>query len=143
MPRRTMVWPEALHKSALDNPCRDPEMRCAAPTTSVGTALATAPDAPRRRAAQTGSTRHDAGTGAGRGSRPAMQIEIRSTDRLRGPKALDLGPILEALGDAARDGSLDLERVRVMCDWVQYKQNFRGPVDVRRIEPHTLEAVGA
>ena len=34
-----------------------------------------------------------------------MQIEIRATDRLRGTKALDLGPVLTSLGAAARDGS--------------------------------------
>jgi hypothetical protein len=72
-----------------------------------------------------------------------MQIEIRSTDRLRGTKALDLAPVLTSLGQAAHEGSIDLARLRVVCDWVQYKQNFRGPVDVRRIVPHALEAVRA
>jgi hypothetical protein len=70
-----------------------------------------------------------------------MLIEIRPTDRLRGNKPLDLQPVLTSLGQAARDGSIDLARLRVVCDWVQYKQNFREPVDVRRIEPHALDAV--
>ncbi|MGH2583665.1 MAG: class I SAM-dependent methyltransferase [Dehalococcoidia bacterium] len=72
-----------------------------------------------------------------------MQIEIRSTDRLRGAKALDLDPVLTSLGHAMRDAPVDLARLRVVCDWVQYKQNFREPVDVRRIVPHALEAVRA
>lgn len=69
-----------------------------------------------------------------------MQIEIRTTDRLRGSKAIDLGPVLSSLACAAREGSVDLLRLRVVCDWVQYKQNFREPVDMRRIVPHALEA---
>ncbi|GEM_PF-338163 len=65
----------------------------------------------------------------------AMQIVIRSTDRLRGPKALDLGPVFGALLAAAQESPLDLARLRVVGDWVQYKQNFREPVDARLICP--------
>ncbi len=68
-----------------------------------------------------------------------MQIEIRATDRLRGAKALDLGPVLTSLAHAAREGSIDLSRLRVVCDWVQYRSNFREPVEVRRILPRALE----
>ncbi len=68
-----------------------------------------------------------------------MQIEIRATDRLRGTKALDLGPVLTSLAHAAREGAIDLSRLRVVCDWVQYRSNFREPVEVRRILPRALE----
>ncbi|HZQ36585.1 MAG TPA: class I SAM-dependent methyltransferase [Dehalococcoidia bacterium] len=69
-----------------------------------------------------------------------MQILIRPTDRLRGPKALDLGPVLSALLAAAKDAPLDLAQLRVVGDWVQYRQNFREPVDVRAICPTAMAA---
>ena len=58
-----------------------------------------------------------------------MFIEIRaSDDRLRGPKALDAAPILTSALKAATDSTADLTRLRVVCDWIQYRQNFRDPV---------------
>lgn len=62
-----------------------------------------------------------------------MYVDVRPTDRLRGERPIDvaasLGPVIDALcGD-----SVDLSRVRVVCDWVQYKDNFRNVVDVRPI----------
>ncbi|MBA2449162.1 MAG: hypothetical protein H0V51_14175, partial [Chloroflexi bacterium] len=72
-----------------------------------------------------------------------MIIELRATDRLRGPKALDVGPILAAVVQTARDGSIDLARLRVVCDWVQYKQNFRESIDLRTIVPSAFETARA
>jgi hypothetical protein len=64
-----------------------------------------------------------------------MIIDFRPTSRLRGPKAIDvtaaLGPVFEAL----RDDSVDLARLRMVCDWIQYRANFREVVDVRDILP--------
>jgi hypothetical protein len=78
-----------------------------------------------------------------------MFIELRaSADRLRGPKAIDAAPILTSALKAATDSPADLSRLRIVCDWVQYRQNFRDPVTVRRIEPwdidgpHDAPAVG-
>ena len=68
-----------------------------------------------------------------------MHIDIRATDRLRGDKAFDLGPVLSSLARAVRDSSLDLSRLRVVCDWVQYRQSFRSIVDVREILPSALQ----
>ena len=71
-----------------------------------------------------------------------MLIDIRPIHKLRGAKAIDvtasLGPIIEALCE----DSLDLSRLRLACDWVQYKGNFRDVIDVRPILPRTavLEA---
>jgi hypothetical protein len=63
-----------------------------------------------------------------------MFIEIRaSADRLRGPKAIDASPILTAALKAATDCSADLSRLRIVCDWVQYRQNFLDPVALRRV----------
>ena len=72
-----------------------------------------------------------------------MIIELRATDRLRGAKALDIGPVLARVVQTARDGSVDLRRLRVVCDWVQYKQNFREPVDLRTIVPSAFRTARA
>jgi len=67
-------------------------------------------------------------------------VEIRPVSRLRGTKPVDvIGPLTELFG-VLRDSDLDLARVRIVCDWVQYKQNFREVVDVRQIAPGTPDA---
>jgi hypothetical protein len=40
-----------------------------------------------------------------------------------------LGPVVEAL----REDTVDLSRVRLVCDWIQYRNNFRTVVDARPI----------
>jgi hypothetical protein len=63
----------------------------------------------------------------------AVLVDFRPTGRLRGNKPVDamasLGPVLDALAE----DSVDLSRVRVVCDWVQYRNNFRDVVDIRPI----------
>src|SRR5215208_7760176 len=69
-----------------------------------------------------------------------MLIELRaSDDRLRGPKAVDAAPILTSAFKAVADSPADLARTRVICDWIQYKHNFREPVEVRLVEPWAIE----
>ncbi|MBV9582703.1 MAG: hypothetical protein JO057_29305 [Chloroflexi bacterium] len=69
-----------------------------------------------------------------------MLIELRaSDDRLRGPKALDAAPILTSAYKAAAESPHDLSRLRVVCDFIQYRQNFRDTVEVRRVEPWAIE----
>jgi hypothetical protein len=72
-----------------------------------------------------------------------MIIDLRAPERLRGPRAMDLTPVLGAVLAAARDSSLDLEQLRVSCDWVQYKGNFRESVMLRRIEPSAYDQAQA
>ncbi|HEY3078328.1 MAG TPA: class I SAM-dependent methyltransferase [Chloroflexota bacterium] len=72
-----------------------------------------------------------------------MIIELRATDRLLGPKAVDAGPVLAAVLRAVRDGPVDPARLRVVCDWVQYRQSFRAPIDLRPIAPPPFEAARA
>jgi hypothetical protein len=72
-----------------------------------------------------------------------MMVELRSSDRLRGPKALDVGPVLTSVMQAARDGTADLSRLRVVCDWIQYKRSFREPVARRPILPSPFHAAQA
>ena len=70
-----------------------------------------------------------------------MLIELRaSDDRLRGPKAVDAAPILTSAYRAIADTISDLSRVRVVADFIQYRQNFREPVELRSVEPWAIEA---
>ncbi|GAC1322251.1 MAG: hypothetical protein NVSMB2_19470 [Chloroflexota bacterium] len=72
-----------------------------------------------------------------------MMIELRaSDDRLRGPKAVDASGILTAAYRASADSTIDLSRLRVTADWIQYKQNFREPVEVRRVESWDIDTTG-
>src|SRR5438132_1070302 len=69
-----------------------------------------------------------------------MLIELRAADdRLRGPKAVAAAPILTAALKAATDSPADLSRLRVVCDYIQYRQNFREPVVLRRVEPWAID----
>src|SRR5947207_2983385 len=72
-----------------------------------------------------------------------MHIEIRALDRLRGRNAVDLGPTLTAVANAAPSSTIDLAKLRIVCDWVQYRENFREVVSLREIMPTTLEAARA
>lgn len=62
-----------------------------------------------------------------------MLVDFRPHTRLRGKQPVDLTtslvPVVEALGE----GAVDLARVRVVSDWVQYRENFRDVVDLRPI----------
>ena len=62
-----------------------------------------------------------------------MQIDIRPVAKLRGPGAVDiaaaLGPVFTALGATG----VDLARLRVVCDWIQYRSNFAEPVACRPV----------
>ena len=69
-----------------------------------------------------------------------MQIDVRATERMRAKTPIDLGAILAPVTAAVRDSSVDLTRLRIVCDWVQYRQNFRNVVDVRHIIPFALQA---
>jgi len=71
-----------------------------------------------------------------------LQIDVRAADRLRAKTPLDLAPVLAAITEAARDSELDLGKLRVVCDWVQYRQSFRPTVDIRRIMPGALQSNG-
>jgi hypothetical protein len=73
-----------------------------------------------------------------------MLIELRASDeRLRGPKAVDAAPILTSAYRAVVDSQADLTRVRVVCDFIQYRQNFREPVELRRVQPWGIDSSDA
>jgi hypothetical protein len=67
-----------------------------------------------------------------------VQVEIRPASRLRGKNAVDLtaalAPVFGALSTESDDGPVtDLSRLRVVADWVQYRNNFRTPVELRPV----------
>lgn len=62
-----------------------------------------------------------------------MLIDFRPHSRLRSTDPVDLAGSLAPVVSALHDGAADLDRVRVVCDWVQYRQSFRDVVDVRSI----------
>ncbi|SNR66204.1 hypothetical protein SAMN06265360_113133 [Haloechinothrix alba] len=62
-----------------------------------------------------------------------MLVDVRPTKRLHGSSPLDVRPVLGPLVQALGQDSVDLSRLRVVCDWIQYKHNFRDTVDVRSI----------
>jgi hypothetical protein len=71
-----------------------------------------------------------------------VQIDIRAADRLRAKTPLNLTPVLDAVTEAVRNSELDLAKLRVVGDWIQYRQNFRAVVDIRRIMPSALQSNG-
>jgi hypothetical protein len=69
----------------------------------------------------------------------AVQVEVRPIEKLRGEGAIDVGHALSPVIDALCREDVDLANVRVVCDWIQYRNNFREPVVARPILDHGLE----
>ena len=63
-----------------------------------------------------------------------MLIEVRPVRQLRAEPRVDLaaalGPLVETL---VADDAIDLAQVRVVCEWIQYRGNFREVVEVRTV----------
>lgn len=72
-----------------------------------------------------------------------MLVDLRPHARLRGTNPLDvtasLVPVVEAI---SADTATDMSKVRVVCDWVQYKESFREVVEVRPILAAPVRAKG-
>jgi hypothetical protein len=62
-----------------------------------------------------------------------MLVEVRPVGRLSGKKPVDLAAALGPVVDGLVEDGIDLSGVRVVCDWLQYKNNFREVVDARAI----------
>src|SRR6204780_4406461 len=62
-----------------------------------------------------------------------MRVDVRPVGRLRGKEPLDvtaaIGPVVEALCAS----EVDLSRVSVVCDWIQYRSSFREVADYRSV----------
>ena len=66
-----------------------------------------------------------------------MDVDLRPVKKLRDSAAARsaLGPIIEAVCASPAD----LARLRLVCDWIQYKQNFREPIVSRPISASGTE----
>jgi hypothetical protein len=71
-----------------------------------------------------------------------MLVDFRPHTRLRGKKPVDLASAVMPVVDALSEGAADLAKVRVVCDWVQYRENFRDVVDVRPILAYPQRGAG-
>jgi hypothetical protein len=72
-----------------------------------------------------------------------MRIDVRPAARLRGPEPVDIAGLLGPIVDSLRASSIDLSRVRVVCDWIQYRSSFREVADLRAILPAPFPADAA
>jgi hypothetical protein len=62
-----------------------------------------------------------------------MHIDVRPVARLRGAEPLRVLPLIEPVVDRLCTSAVDLSRVGVVCDWIQYRSNFREAVDFRPV----------
>jgi hypothetical protein len=62
-----------------------------------------------------------------------MHIDIRPVARLRGPDAVDVPAALAPVFAALAAAPVDLARLRLVCDWIQYRNNFAEPVACRPV----------
>jgi hypothetical protein len=62
-----------------------------------------------------------------------MRVEVRPVSRLRGTDRLNLTEPLAPVFDALTASTLDLSRVSVVLDWIQYRASFRGVADLRPV----------
>ena len=62
-----------------------------------------------------------------------MLVEVRPVSRLRGPDPVrvmaQLGPVIDTLCAS----TVDLSRLTVVCDWIQYRANFRDVAELRPV----------
>ena len=62
-----------------------------------------------------------------------MRIDVRPVSRLRGQGPVDLMGTLAPVIEALQASDADLSRVRVVCDWIQYRASFREAADYRPV----------
>ena len=62
-----------------------------------------------------------------------MRIDVRPVSRLRGKEPIEVMAQLQPVIAALCADTVDLSRVSVVCDWVQYKSSFREVADLRPV----------
>src|SRR6516162_10890551 len=86
--------------------------------------------------------------GGSRGIAPSggtVLIDVRPAAKLTGTDPVDVAAALAPVFGALSSAALDLASLRVVCDWIQYRQNFYEPVEVRPVladRPHRAEPDG-
>src|SRR5437868_3360638 len=61
-----------------------------------------------------------------------MLLDLRAVDKLRGDGAA-VESVLASIQHAVDDTSVDLSKLRLVFDWIQYRHCFRDPVEIRPI----------
>jgi hypothetical protein len=64
-----------------------------------------------------------------------MRIDVRPVSRLRGADPVDVTTPLGQVIDALAASPADLATMNVVCDWIQYRSNFREVADYRPVLP--------
>jgi hypothetical protein len=62
-----------------------------------------------------------------------VRVEVRPISRLRGADPIKVMPAIEPVFDRLCASAIDLSRVSVVCDWIQYRANFREIADFRPV----------
>jgi hypothetical protein len=62
-----------------------------------------------------------------------MHVHVKPVGRLRGADRMPVMTLLAPVVDALCAGPVDLSRLSVVCDWIQYRANFREIADFRPI----------
>lgn len=62
-----------------------------------------------------------------------MHLDVRPVSRLRGADRVNVMALLAPVVDTICDDAIDLSRISVICDWVQYRANFREVADIRPV----------
>jgi methionine synthase II (cobalamin-independent) len=68
----------------------------------------------------------------------AVLVDFRPLGKLRGNKPVDVITTIGPVVDALAEDSVNLSRVRVVRDWVQYRSNFRDVVDISNVYDNLL-----
>jgi hypothetical protein len=71
-----------------------------------------------------------------------VRIDVRPVAKLRGRNPVSVAPALGPVLDALSSSSADLGTVNVVCDWIQYRSNFREPASVRPVLAERPRAPG-
>ncbi len=62
-----------------------------------------------------------------------MRVDVRPVSRLRGSSPVSVTAALEPVIEALCASDVDLSRLSLVCDWIQYRANFREVADVRPV----------
>jgi len=62
-----------------------------------------------------------------------MRVDVRPVARLRGQDPVNVAEALTPVIDALCASTADLSRLRVVCDWIQYRSSFREVADYRPV----------
>ena len=62
-----------------------------------------------------------------------MMIDLRAAQRLRGATPIEPAPAIDSLLAELAAAQVDLATTRLVCDWIQYRANFRTTVALRPV----------